>query len=274
MSGMRTGVPGVPGVPGADTGTVPAQAGNAPRRLPRITPPRRRTVLIVLAALTVLLGGGTWVVYGSPWLRAEHVSVRGTRDLTAGQVEHAAAVPLGGPLVSVDTGAVRRRLLARLPRVAAVRVRRSWPHTVVLDVTERTAAAVVKDGSRFTEVDGTGVRFATVDRMPAGVPLVQLAPDRAEAAASLRLIGPKRLLEAAIEVAADLPPAIRQQSTAIRVLSYDGIQVELTGGREVLWGSPERGAAKATVLGALMKAEPHARHYDVSAPTAPAAMGS
>jgi cell division protein FtsQ len=231
-------------------------------------------VLIAIIVLTVLVGGGTWAVYGSSWLRATRVTVGGNSELTAAQIERAAAVPLGGPLVSVDTAAVRRRLLAALARIDHVEVTRSWPHTVSVKVTERTPSAILKSGAKFTEVDRGGVRFATVDRAPAGVPVVQLTPDQAGAAASLRQFGTKRLLQAAIAVAADLPDSLRGHATAIRVRSYDGITVELTGGRAVMWGSEEQGALKASVLSALMKAEPSAVRFDVSAPTAPAASGS
>ena len=41
-----------------------------------------------------------------------------------------------------------------------------------------------------------------------------------------------------------------------------------------MWGSGEDGPAKARALTALMKASPKAGHFDVSAPTAPAASGS
>lgn len=253
-------------------GPPPADGGRRPR--PGITLPSRRTTLIVLVLLTVLGAGTTWAVYGSGWFRATTVTVRGERVLTEDQVEHAAAVPLGGPLVSVDTGAIRRRLLAALPRIGQVEVRRSWPHTITVTVTERVPSAVLVDGRKFVEVDRSGVRFATVDRAPAGVPLVQLTPDTKGAAASLRVFGTSRLLQSAIAVSADLPDSLRGRATAIRVRSYDGITVELTGGRDVMWGSAEQGAYKATVLTALMKAEPHATHFDVSAPSAPAASGS
>ncbi|WP_225848363.1 FtsQ-type POTRA domain-containing protein [Streptomyces sp. HPF1205] len=244
----------------------------APRRpVPRLGPPRRRTVLVLLVAVTVLLGGGTWAVYGSPWFRATKVRVEGNKELTVDQVERAARVPLGGALVSVDTGAVRRRLLKALPRIDRVAVDRSWPHTVTVEVTERVAAAVVRSGRAYTEVDGRGVRFATVDRPPAGVPLVQLLP---ASFAGPRQFGAKDLLRGAITVAADLPRAVRARARAVRVRSYDGITVELSGGREVVWGSPEQGARKAAVLTALMTARPHAVRYDVSAPTSPAAAGS
>jgi cell division protein FtsQ len=228
-------------------------------------------VLLALVALTVLVAGCTYAVYGSSWLRASRVTVSGNHELTVDQITRAAAVPLGGPLISVDTGAVRKRLLKALPRIASVSVAHSWPHTVTVKVTERTASAILKDGAKFTEVDGDGVRFATVDEAPSGVPLVQLVSVRS---ASVRQFGTPKLLQAAIEVAGDLPDSLRGQATAIQVRSYDGITVELSGGREVVWGSADDGARKAAVLNALMKVEPHAAHFDVSAPSAPAASGS
>ncbi|MFI0721134.1 cell division protein FtsQ/DivIB [Streptomyces sp. NPDC021224] len=265
-----------PGAPAGAAGGRPPGTARPPGesgggRRARLTPPSRRTLLIVLVALTVLLGGGTWAVYGSPWLRARTVSVHGTGVLTPEQVRKAAAVPLGGALVSVDTAAVRARLLKELPRLKDARVHRGWPHTVRIDVTERTPSAILKSGAKFTEVDRDGVRFATVDRAPDGVPLVELTPDQT---ASFRHFGTKRLLQGAITVAGRLPDSLAGRATAIRVRSYDAITVELTGGRDVMWGSADDSAVKAAVLTALMKAEPHATHYDVSAPTAPAASGS
>lgn len=259
---------------GQDRTRVPQPAARPPeqgRRRPRLTVPARRTVLIALVVLTVLVGGGTWAVYGSSWLRAERVAVSGGQVLTAQQIQRAAAVPLGGPLVSVDTGAVRKRLLKALPRLRDASVHRSWPHTIRVEVTERTPSAILKSGGKFVEVDKEGVRFATVDQQPRGVPVVQLTPDQT---ASFRHFGTKRLLQAAISVAGRLPESLTGRATAIRVRSYDAITVELTGGRDVMWGSQEDGVRKAAVLTALMKAEPHATHYDVSAPTAPAASGS
>jgi cell division protein FtsQ len=233
---------------------------------------RRRLLLVALvAAVAVLAGGAAWLVYGSPWLRATRVTVSGTEMLTPGQVRTAAAVPTGGPLASVDTGAVARRVRARLPRVDHVTVSRSWPHTIRVAVTERRASAVVREGTGYAEVDATGVRFATLSAPPKGVPLVDLEPDRSSA--SYRVFGTRRLLAAAVRVSADLPPAVHRDALTIRVRGYDGISVLLSGGRTVVWGSPEQGAAKARVLNRLLKAAQRlggARHFDVSAPDAPA----
>ncbi|KOG90098.1 cell division protein FtsQ, partial [Streptomyces varsoviensis] len=85
---------------------------------------------------------------------------------------------------------------------------------------------------------------------------------------------PDRLRREAVRVAAELPAAVRKDTRTIRVRSYDSITLELTGDREVVWGSGERGAEKARTLTALMKAARGADHFDVSAPSSPAVSGS
>lgn len=237
-------------------------------------PPRRSRRVIVLAALaaaTVLGGAGTWLLYGSSWLRATHVRVAGAEVLYPDEVRDAAQVPLNGPLVSVDTDEIARRLKARLPRISAVEVERSWPHTVTLKVTERTPAALVKGDGYFAEVDADGFRFAERDTPLKGVPIIELQPDRDSA--SYRLFGAKRLLAAAVRVAADLPKVAYRDAQLIEVRSYDDITVQLAGGRVVMWGSAEGGAEKAVALAALMRVERDAEFFDVSAPTSPAASG-
>ncbi|MDJ0341079.1 FtsQ-type POTRA domain-containing protein [Streptomyces sp. H10-C2] len=241
------------------------------RRTPARRKRARRAVLILLIVATVLAVAGTWLVYGSSWLSAQRVTVSGTRVLTPEQVRATAAVPLRGPLASVDTGAVERRLLAALPRIDKVTVERDWPHTIGLKVTERTPSAVLKSGGKFIEVDAEGVRFATVDTSPAGVPLVELTPDQSP---SLLHFGTKNLLRAAVEVSSSLPDSVRRDARVIRMRSYDSVTVELSGGRTVVWGSAEHGSEKAAVLTALMKAAKNAGRFDVSAPSAPAASGS
>ncbi|MFF9910952.1 cell division protein FtsQ/DivIB [Streptomyces sp. NPDC013457] len=232
--------------------------------------PGPRALLVALAL--VLIGSGTvWALYGSSWLRLERVSTSGTRILTPREVETAAAVPIGSPLVSVDTDAIEARLLRGLPRIDTVEVTRSWPDGIGLKVTERKPVLVVEKGGKFTEVDATGTRFATVDKAPPGVPELVL---KAASAPSLRRFDEDRLLLEAVGVAGELPEKIARDTRVVEITSYDSVTLELGGGRTVFWGSGEEGAVKARVLTALMKAMPKAGHFDVSAPTAPATSGS
>ncbi|MEW1547245.1 cell division protein FtsQ/DivIB [Streptomyces tsukubensis] len=249
----------------------PSTGPSAPptRRALRI-PGGPRTLLIALAVLA-LTGGILWALYGSSWFRVREVSASGTRVLTPQQVVDTARVPMGEPLVSVDTDDVEARLRARLPRIDSVGVSRSWPGGITLEITERRPVLVLEQGARFVEVDEDGVRFATVDRAPGAVPRLRL---EASGSPSLRRFGSDRLVTEAVRVRRELPPKTRTDLRALVVRSYDDITAELAGGRTVVWGSPEEGEQKARALVALMKAEPEARRYDVSAPTAPAAAGS
>ncbi|MFC8345404.1 cell division protein FtsQ/DivIB [Streptomyces sp. NPDC057280] len=251
------------------------QESSVPPPARRLRPPRPRTIIILAVALVLLGAGGVWALYGSPWLRVERVSVSGTGVLTPAQVREAADVPLGSPLISVDTDAIEARLLRKLPRIDSVDVTRSWPHGIGLKVVERTPVLIVEKGGKFVEVDDDGVRFATVSRAPKGVPALELTlADSGSATPSLRRFGDGRLVREAVRVAGDIPAAVARTTRTVKVRSYDDISLELSDGRTVAWGSSEKGAAKARTLTALLKAAPGARHFDVSVPTAPASSGS
>jgi cell division protein FtsQ len=232
-------------------------------------------MIILAVALTLLGAGCVWLLYGSPWLRVSRVTVSGTRVLTPDRVREAAAVPVGSPLLSVDTAGIEARLRRELPRIDTVEVSRSWPGGIGLKVTERTPVLLMEKSGRFVEVDGKGVRFATVSQRPAGVPALKLVlSSPGSAAASLRRFGQDRLVREAVAVAGRIPAAVARETRAVKVRSYDGISLELSGGRTVAWGSAENGSAKARALTALMKASAGARHFDVSVPTAPASSRS
>ncbi|MEU9209942.1 FtsQ-type POTRA domain-containing protein [Streptomyces sp. NPDC048415] len=240
-----------------------------PPRLGRL--PRPRTLIILMIAVVLAGAASVWLLYGSRWLRVEGVSASGMRVLTAEQVRDAADVPVGSPLISVDTDAIEARLRRKLPRIDSVDVVRSWPHRIGLKVTERTPVLIVEMGSKFVEVDAKGVRFARVSDAPKGVPALELTVPQSAAA---RRFPVDRLVREAVQVAGDIPAAVARDTRILKVRSYDSISLELEGDRTVEWGSGEKGRAKARTLTALMKAAPGARHFDVSVPTAPASSGS
>ncbi|MFE3143255.1 cell division protein FtsQ/DivIB [Streptomyces scopuliridis] len=265
-------------------GPTTAERGARPRSesgRPDEGPPGRRfglprlrispRVLIALIAAALLAAGVIWALYGSSWLRIEKVNTSGTDVLTRAEVEAAAAVPVGAPLISVDTDGIEARLRRKLPRIDSVEVVRSWPNGIGLKVIERKPALLIEKGAKFIEVDAGGVRFATVEKAPKDVPLLELTVDQS---AGTQRFGTERLMREAVRVRAELPENVAGDIRVVRVRSYDSISLELTGGRTVMWGSGEDGTAKARALTALMKAVPKAGHFDVSAPTAPAVSGS
>ncbi|MGP3685431.1 cell division protein FtsQ/DivIB [Streptomyces sp. IBSNAI002] len=279
MAGATTAQRGTPGSgPSARKGGGPPKPPKAPKPSRGSGPPgpgallrRRGPLLAALAAAALLAGGGTWVLYGSSWLRVEKVTATGTDVLTPEQVLSAAAVPVGAPLVSVDTDEIESRVRGRLSRIDSVDVVRAWPHGIGLKVTERKPVLLIKKDANFVEVDASGVRFDTVPKAPAGVPVLEL---NAKQSPSARRFDEERLLHEAVLVAGSLPEPIAKETAQVKVGSYDSVVLLLSGGRTVVWGSGEQSGAKGRALTALLKAAPKAAHFDVSVPTAPAVSGS
>jgi cell division protein FtsQ len=225
------------------------------------TPParrRRRTVGWVL--LTVLLVGGVvggrMLLLKSDWFRVEQVQVRGPADIDQALVRTSAGIRAGQPLLSVDADAVRRSV-SMIGPVATVAVSRQWPHTVVLNVTERTPVALTPSANGPWLVDGTGLAYR-----PAPTP----APDLPTV--TVPRIGPgDPATRSALTVLASLPASVRGEVEAVDSDGPYSVTLRLAGDKEVFWGSADESARKATVLTAMLS-QPGSR-YDVSAPDLP-----
>ncbi|MDO9378763.1 MAG: FtsQ-type POTRA domain-containing protein [Nocardioidaceae bacterium] len=211
--------------------------------------------LVAVAVLAV----GAWVVGFSTLLSARDVQVDGLDTLSAADVRRQAAVASSTPLARVDTAAVAARV-EQLPRVRAVTVSRSWPRTLVVDVRERTAVAVVREGDTIRGLDTEGVLFRTYRSAPARLPRVTLTAG-----------GDARAREDALQeiarVVTALDPEVARRVQRVQASSMDAITLVLNGGDEVRWGSAAQSARKAEVLLPLL--EVPADVYDVSAPARP-----
>jgi cell division protein FtsQ len=220
--------------------------------------------ILVVVAIAALVGGGIWATYFSSWLSVKDVDiagVSGATTLTKGDVRRAAAVPTGGPLLRADLDAIRRRVAA-LAAVKTVDVSREWPSKVRIAVTERTPVAVIEIGGKLHALDAAGVVFSSYQRPPAGLPKVS-TPAGTDAEA----------LHQAASVVTALPHRLAAAVDHVEVESRDEISLALSSGQTVQWGSAADSDTKADVLAALMKAQPHARTYDVSVPGQPVTAG-
>lgn len=215
---------------------------------------RLRVVLLLLVLFAALVASG-WLVLGSSALGVAKVDVTGVQRLTAQQVSERAAIAPGTPLARLDTAAVAARL-SSLPAVERVEVVRRWPRAVEISVRERTPAAVQPRGPSWVLVDRSGVAFATEARRPKGLPIVSAPVDA----------GPPAL-RAALDVLDALDVRVRDQVRQVRAADADHVEMRLSRGRTVLWGSEERAERKASVLAVLLTRK--ASVYDVSAPDTP-----
>jgi cell division protein FtsQ len=203
-------------------------------------------VLVPLAALA-------WLLLLSPVLAVDRVQVVGNARLTPEQVVEAAAVAQGTPLARVDVGAAADRVRELAP-ADTVRVRRVWPATLQVTLTERTPVAGVPgpDGVLLLDVEGVG--FATERELPPGVPQVEVAEPGTDDPTT----------RAALAVLLGLPPELAGQVAVVRASTPSDVSFSLADGRTVAWGAPADATAKTAALQALLRMP--GEFYDVSAP--------
>ena len=114
---------------------------------------RLRAAFIAIGALVVVLGVAFAVLSFTNAFAIEQVTVEGVEHLTADEVSELAAIPKDATLLSVDTEAVKQRLL-KDAWIQSVQIFRMFPSTLDISVTERTIMAVVE----VPVIDTTGVR--------------------------------------------------------------------------------------------------------------------
>jgi len=221
---------------------------------------RLRVLLVVMCVVSAL--GAAYLVVTSPVLDVDRVEVRGVHHLTVAEVRSAARIRHHRALLFVDLGAVARRI-ERLPWVERVRVRREWPGTVRVDVTEYTPVAFVRGPRAVALIAPNGRVVGSAAAPPLGaveVRGVRRAPDVGE------ILAPAD----AADVVAQLSPALATRVVAIDVTG-GGLALDIAGNGEIRLGDASNLAAKSdsalAVLGHL--GATHYTYIDVSIPQRP-----
>jgi cell division protein FtsQ len=223
---------------------------------------RRRWLRIALAVVVVAaIGALVWLVWFSSVLAVRGVEVSGRTTLKQAQVLRAAQVPQGRPLARVDVGAIEQRVSA-LDRVDSVEVGRSWPHTVSISIVERKAVVWSRLDGQIRGIDRNGIAFRSFGAPPDG--MLEATIDVTDARSRLQTA---ESVASVVVLIGRKDPALRQQVESVTASSKDSIELKLTKGRTVVWGSRDDGRRKLEVLTPLLRLE--ASRYDVSAPDQP-----
>jgi cell division protein FtsQ len=215
-------------------------------------------VVAVLVALTVATVA--YLLMFTSLLGVRSVEVVGVKEIPEADVIKAAAIDHGTPMVRLDTDEAAAGV-AKLPRVFAVRVERSWPSTVDIIVTERSPVAVSRVGDQTHLVDATGLDYATVAAPPAGLPTLAMAN-----------VGPHDpATRAAVTVLGDIPKQLKDQVTTVTANTPGDVRLTLSDGRVIKWGDARDNARKGAVLAALLTRP--GKTYDVATPDFPTVSG-
>jgi cell division protein FtsQ len=232
---------------------------------------RRRLRILLAAVCTLCVAGFAWLVVESPLLDVDHVEVVGARHVSTEGVLAAARVRRGSVLLTLDRGAVARRV-GEIPWVARAEVSKHLPGTVRIVVVERVPAAWTSVGSGapgpapVALVDATGRVLADVAAAPAGLP--ELAGLGAVPAPGHRV---GRTL---LDVERRLPASLRALVTGL-VTGPSGLSLRLVPDApagEVRLGSGAQLTAKTDAALAVLRSlgTSHRSYVNVSVPSAPA----
>ncbi|GAC1532828.1 MAG: hypothetical protein NVS3B12_11330 [Acidimicrobiales bacterium] len=263
------------------TAAGPARPAPAPRPKQRIDPRirqrridvrrqagrRRLRVLIActcaLVAVALLVGA-----LRSPIFVVRHIRVTGAVHVRSSQVIDAAGLSGTHQMIDV-TGRGRIRAVEGLAWVRRAEVRREWPGTVRITVTERAPVALVGSAAGTAMVDATGKILAdggpgahlpTVSVVSAAGPIAGEGPPGAVLPPSF---GP------ALAVAAAMPAELSPYVDAI-VATEAGVRLRLAGGGTAWLGSADQLADKLVAVVTLVERERvGSGTIDVSVPTAP-----
>lgn len=148
--------------PSSEVGPEPG--GHGRKRDPRRW---RRTLLAVL--LLVSLAAMVWVYLFTDVLNVRLVEVRGNRNLSADYLRSISGITSRTHILKMDVEAVEKAILAE-PYVLRVEVHRRFPHTVILEITERTPVGCLLQNGRFHLVDREGLVVESTDSRREGIP--------------------------------------------------------------------------------------------------------
>ncbi|OFO20272.1 hypothetical protein HMPREF3055_08765 [Rothia sp. HMSC061C12] len=235
---------------------------------------RARKLLYTASALAIIAVLYVVLVFFSPLLATQKITVRGASLLETTQVEQKLEPLRGVPLTRIDEKKVRE-LIGQDNVIRSVQVESRPPHELVVTLKERTAVAVVKQGDTYHTVDSDGVSLLESATQPdTSVPLVRFSGDDPQASAEFRTIS---------TALSAMPSELLAQVKEAGATSTSSITLTLRDNTTVQWGTAEESELKAKVLLSLRQAiakraqeekssEAQTQKvtvYDVSAPRVP-----
>ena len=230
----------------------PAPPSSRRRTLPR---PSRR-VLAAGAGSAVLLAAGLLITSLQSPLAIGALTIEGAGPDLQPAVAATIPVAVGEPLRTVDPDALSAQIGA-LDGVASASVGWAWWNTLSVVVVEQTPVGAVASRGGFTVLDAAGEPIRQVAQRPAGLPLIE-APSPAAR-------------QSALGAAQQLTPGLLGQTDAVIVSAGGALQLRLTAGGTVEFGSVDDLSEKLALLEQLLPIG--AQHYNLTVPERPAVQG-
>ena len=211
---------------------------------------RRRIIfaVVVVAAITSTI---LYIGWYSNLLIVKNIEIRGASEVPVQLISDTAQVSLNTQLLRVPTTTVVERLKT-ISQIGRAEVRRGWPSTLVIEISERAPLAItdIPEGRFLVDVTGFPYLPAPAD---ANLPLVSGPDDQSRASSVL--------------VWQSFPDWLKAEIVSTNADNPNSMWLMMTNGRKVLWGNIDKAQEKSAVLKVLRRMA--GSTYDVSTPEVP-----
>lgn len=167
---LANGRGGGTGRPAGERGTVPSRAGVRAKNRKRR---RRRALLLFYIFLFVAVVSAAVILSLTVLFKIDSIEVSGTSCYSKDQIINACGIRKGENLFLAGTGRAEKQIQAKLPYIGSVRVRRTFPAKISIQVTAARVFGAVACSKKYAVLSGDFRVLELVDKLPAGCPLIR-----------------------------------------------------------------------------------------------------
>lgn len=209
-------------------------------------PSKTNTTFLYVAVLMILLSLGLVLFLRSSAFSIQQVKVQGLKTIPESEILKLANGVQGQNLILFDQDALSHKILLH-PLVRSVQFQRKLPHTLVIQVTERSPAALVVVPKGVVEVDEQGTFLRRLESWPkTDYPVVTGITLADTAGPGQKLNDPS--LTAVLNLLGQAPAALIAQTGEVHVNAIQQITMFLTSGVEVRLGQADNWKDKLNAL--------------------------
>lgn len=209
-------------------------------------PKRMNTSFLYVAVLTILLSLGLMQFLRSSAFGIQNVTVQGLKLIPENEILKLATGVQGQNLLLFDQEGLSYKILLH-PLVQSVQFQRKLPHTLVIQVTERTPVALVVVPKGVVEVDAQGTFLRRLESWPKTDHPVITGINLTDTAGPGQNLGNPSLV-AALHLLGQAPPGLLAQIGELHVDPSQQMTLFLTSGVEVRLGQSNNWKDKLNAL--------------------------
>lgn len=229
---------------------------------------KKRNIYENLFFILLVLTGG-FVLLNSPFFEVGRVQVRGNQFMEEEKIRTVADIGLGTNIFKVNLNAAAAGVKL-LPMIKDVKVSRSLPSTIIIEVAERKPLGLLPTAEGFIEVDREGVYLKKTGVGVAGIPVVTgIQASTANPGEPVQAAGLKEALlvidglpEGAVS---KLSEVHMSENGQVVMYTLEGVQCRFGMASEVA----EKGRVLIQILKELQNRGEKIHYIDLSCPSSP-----